>query len=179
MRLDLTDKLTFWFKPTVGDVAADFVQTLADGHIAGTQPPYMLGDTACVAFTEIPLSVSAKLLQGGRDFGINYAPVGFLCDRRWLFEQGARPVIYQSEAEAELLPPSQRYRHVTLDFERGIDFTWKREWRLPQPHLKLVPQHCHPVLPSAAWLERARTLAGASAAAQALLAHAVVLDTFV
>ncbi len=178
LRLDLTDKLSFWLKPTVGDVAQDFAKSLTTGVIVGTKPPYVLGDSPVVAFTEIPLAVSAKLLAGAQTFGINYAPVGFMCDRRWLFEQGARPVIYQTEQEIQLLAPEQLYRHVTLDFEQKIDFTWKREWRLAKAQLELDAAHCHAVLPSHAWLEKARDAAQGSALAEAFLKNAVVLDSF-
>ena len=178
LRLDLTESLTYWLKPTGADVEREFVQALRDARIEGDKPPYVLGPGRIVAFTEVPLAVSAKLLTGAEAFGINYAPVGFLFDRRWVFGRGGRPVIHQSADEAALLPESQLYRHVTLDFARRIDFTWKREWRIPTAALVLEPSHCRPVLPDRAWLERVRESVVGHAGAQALLDAAVLLENF-
>ncbi|WP_137938621.1 hypothetical protein [Chitinivorax sp. B] len=176
LRIDLTDKLTHWLKPTVGDIVADFSRALASKQIAGTKPPYILGSQHCVGFTETPLNVSAKLLASSKTFGINYAPVGFVVDRNWLFRQGARPVIYQTEAEATQLPDSQLYRHVTLDPDRNIDFTWKREWRVPTQHLILDERYCTPVVPSVEWLQLIRE--GQGDAVEQWLRNAIVLSHF-
>ncbi len=178
LRLDLTESLAHWLKPTVSDVEREFVRALTEARIEGDKPPYVSGDSAIVAFTEIPLAISAKLLCGAKDFGINYAPVGFLFDRRWIFEQGGRPVIYQSADEVGQLPPALRYRHVTLDFERRIDFTWKREWRIPTAALMLRKAPCRPVLPTSAWLASAREAVARHPGALALLDNTVVLEHF-
>jgi len=176
LRLDLTESLTYWLKPTGADVEREFVQALRDARIESDKPPYVLGDARVVAFTEVPLALSAKLLSG--EFGINYAPLGFLFDRRWAFAKGARPVIHQSEQEAALLPASQLHRHVTLDFDRRIDFTWKREWRVATAALALEAGACRPVLPDRDWLRRVREAVTGHAGALALLDDAVILETF-
>lgn len=178
LRLDLTESLTYWLKPTVSNVEREFMHILTEGRIDGDKPPYVLGDSPIVAFTEVPLAISAKLLCGAKDFGINYAPVGLLFDRRWVFAEGGRPVIYQAADEAALLPPSQLHRHVTLAFEQGIDFTWKREWRIPTAALSIQQASCRPVVPTFAWLARLRDTLAHHPGALALLDRTVVLEQF-
>jgi hypothetical protein len=177
LRLDLTDSLTYWVKPGP-DMERDFLDLLSRARIGGDKPPYVLGDSPIVGFTEVPLALSAKLLCGAKDFGINYAPVGLLFERRWVYEHGGRPVIYQRAEEAALLPAALLYRHVTLDFDQQIDFTWKREWRIPTSALDLQQAPCRPVLPTAAWLARAREALVHEPAALALLDRTVVLEHF-
>lgn len=174
LRADLSDKLTYWFKPSVGDVAGAFAQAVQQGVILGSKPDYILGDRVCVAFTETPLSIAGKLLSGAKAFNINFAPVGFLIDRAWLFAQGARPVIYQTAEEAELLAEEQKYRHVTLDPNAGIDFTWKREWRIPQDKLAIDWSACQAIVPDRKWLEQIRSRAGGDIDAR--LSQAIVLE---
>lgn len=152
LRIDLSDRLTYWFKPAAGNVMDEFGKALQQRALPGSKPPYVLGASACVAFTETPLIVAAKLLVSADAYDIHFAPAGFLVDRDWLFAQGGRPVIYQSEQEAKLLDDRQLYRHVTLDPAKGIDFTWKREWRIATARLELDERHCRPVVPSLEWL---------------------------
>jgi hypothetical protein len=179
LRIDLTEQLTHWFKPLATDLRTEFAEAIATRTVRGAKPPYVIGPYACVAFSEVPLALAAKLLPTAQDFGINYAPVGFAFDRTWLFEQGARPVIYQSAAEAELLPIAQRYRHVTLDIERGIDFTWKREWRLPADQLRIDPRYCHTIVPTYDWKRQLEEAHSADDSVAALVAKMVVLEALV
>jgi hypothetical protein len=176
LRLDLTDQLTYLFKPAQGDLEQLYVEALETASIAGTKPDYVMGDTPVIGLTETPLTIVAKLLASAAQFKVSFAPIGFLCDRKWAFAQGARPVIYQPAKDATALAPEQRYRHVTLDLEQGIDFTWKREWRLPRARLALEPAFVRPLLPTQAKLEQARAHVAPAGAGAKLLSRAVVLE---
>jgi hypothetical protein len=62
-----------------------------------------------------------------------YEPFGIAINKRYAFKMGARPVIYLPWKEAvELLPETELWRVVSLDFNRqpAIDWTFEREWRL-------------------------------------------------
>ncbi|CAQ45894.1 conserved hypothetical protein [Stenotrophomonas maltophilia K279a] len=77
---------------------------------------------------------------------------------RWLFEQGARPVIYQPAAEFHDLPASHAWRHMTYEPDRDppIDFTWEREWRLQTEQLHFDQSCAGVVVPDRAWAARMR-----------------------
>jgi hypothetical protein len=98
-----------------------------------------------MCFSEAPISVIAHMVA---DRESRYAPLGVMIDKTWFFAQGGRPVIYQLEAEYELLPEGIRYRHVRYEPNNGIDFTWEREWRLHADALALDPATTTLVVPS-------------------------------
>lgn len=107
-----------------------------------------------VCFTESPKEVK-------RHESSRYQAFGFAFRKRDIFEDGGRHVIYQTREEAEMLPKSMRWRHVTYDPSAtkkragGIDFTWEREWRLHEPKLSIVD--CHAVIvPNQDYIERLR-----------------------
>ena len=77
-----------------------------------------------------------------------YRPFGIMVPKRWLFDLGGRPAIYEPETEFTLLPEALQYRHVRLD-EPGSDkdFTFEREWRIAAEMLSLDPQICTLIVP--------------------------------
>jgi hypothetical protein len=81
---------------------------------------------------------------------MRYKPFGIMVAKAWLFERGGRPVIYQPDAEFELLHEGQRFRHVR--YEPGsVDFTWEREWRIQTSELQLDPGETTLVVPNRSW----------------------------
>lgn len=109
------------------------------------------GNHQCVGFTEAPISEvvsyfnTAKILLGSQK--LRYEPFGIAFSKKYLFKQGARPVIYQPDKDYLKLPEELRYRHVTFDLDRGIDFTWEREWRIETDALNLEPEDCLIIVP--------------------------------
>lgn len=105
-----------------------------------------------ICFTESPAEIMR--LQKSR-----YQPFGFAFLKSDIFDKGGRHVIYQTKAEAELLPKEMHWRHVTYNPQdvgprkpKGIDFTWEREWRLNEPKLSIFD--CHSVIvPNEEWIE--------------------------
>ncbi|NKI72999.1 hypothetical protein Dpoa2040_000167 [Dickeya sp. CFBP 2040] len=148
LRSDLSEKLIWWIKPGKHDTPLpDLLAILQRGALIGERPPYILGERRCIAFSEIPLIQAARLLLNAAKAGVNFAPYGLQFDRNALFAKGARQTIHQPLAEADLLPADQRFRHVSLAPECGIDFTWKREWRLPVDQLAFNAEQCTLILP--------------------------------
>jgi hypothetical protein len=81
-----------------------------------------------------------------------YSPFGILVEKQWIFEQGGRPVIYQSNAEFEFLPEQIRWRHMR--YEPGtVDFTWEREWRIRCNELHFSPNLAGIVVPTKKWAD--------------------------
>jgi hypothetical protein len=56
--------------------------------------------------------------------------------KQYLYSLGARPVVYQPNADIALLDDSIRWRHVEFDLEKPVDYTWQREWRLKAEKLE-------------------------------------------
>ena len=129
VRLDLSDWL-WHFTRRDRDPLAALKSILESGHIRGGADRYCAYTAVC--FTEMPLTEairqSATLeehsYQRFSDYGI-----GFRKD--WIFSKGGLPVIYQPERMRDRLPETIRWRHCELDYTKGIDFTWQREWRVP------------------------------------------------
>ena len=105
-----------------------------------------------MCFSEAPL----EALGGGLvnpNYYSKYSPFGIIVRKEWLFEQGGRPVIYQTNEEFENLPDSHKWRHVQYDplSDPPIDFTWEREWRIQREELFIDPDVASIVVPDEDW----------------------------
>jgi hypothetical protein len=115
------------------------------------------GKYRCVCFSEAPLATLGQFLARPGVHGVKYKPFGVVVSKAWLFEQGGRPVIYQSDAEYQALPEGLRWRHVRYEphsLENVVDFTWEREWRIKVDYLRIDPSVAQLLVPDTAWAER-------------------------
>ena len=94
-----------------------------------------------ICFTETPI----PMLDGTFDILCKYkdpmfAPYGIGVNKKELYNLGARPVFYGSSEDGECLAKThlnwifEEYRPDDNDFR---DYSWLREWRLPQKELDL------------------------------------------
>lgn len=107
-----------------------------------------------VCFTEAPIQefnsvFSLVSIASSADERPRYEPYGIAVSKKWLFEQGARPVIYDDENSSSKYPEALRYRFVPYDPTNGIDYTWEREWRIKTKELNLDPKHTLVIVPTA------------------------------
>lgn len=105
-------------------------------------------DTSFVCFSEAPLAqllLQSPVLEAYGYHRLSNYGVGV--QKSWLYERGGLPVIYQPDGFVEKLAPDQRFRHVTFDLARGLDYTWQREWRVPCAELALEPKQTIIVAP--------------------------------
>ena len=111
---------------------------------------FIRSPSRCVCFTEAPLTHLCEVFRWSSPDGLRYKPFGIVVSKRWLFERGGRPVIYQTEAEYDELPEGLGYRHVRYEpaSDPVIDFTWEREWRIRTESLELEPSVVRVVVPS-------------------------------
>lgn len=151
LRDDLSDKLIHL---TRGENAAEtFTKIVKEQRLLGGTGG-IKGEFRCVCFSEAPLSKLATILAKPMAHGMPYKPFGVIVDKTWLFEHGGRPVIYQPDAEFELLKPEQQWRHVRYEPQNDIDFTWEREWRIQITELKIDPKEATFVIPNRDWEKR-------------------------
>jgi len=108
----------------------------------------------CICFTEAPIHefnaiFSLVAIAASEKERPRYEPYGVAVKKRWLFEQGGRPVIYDHPDSLGDLSAEHRYRGVPYDPLSGLDFTWEREWRLRVDELRLDPKETLVVVPTA------------------------------
>lgn len=146
VRHDLSEWL-WHFCRRDGDPLATLQAILASRYIKGGIDPYCQERAVCL--TETPLAEascqSLVLQQRGYDRISEYG-VGF--KKSWVFAQGGLPVIYQPASMRGKLPPEMKWRHCDLDFQKGIDFTWQREWRVPGSRLEFSDEDVVVVVPT-------------------------------
>jgi len=155
IRKDISDKLVHFTKGESWEEAFQRLNTMiTGGRILGTLNK-IKGAHKCVCFSEAPL----KSLPGGLvnpDAYSRYSPFGLMFDKSWIYAQGGRPVIYQTDKEFSLLPEVLKWRHVRYEpnKEPPIDFTWEREWRIKCEYLSIGPSNTVIVVPGNKWAQR-------------------------
>ena len=151
-RQDISDKLIHFTKGENFEEAFQRLMSIVkEKRILGTSG-MIKGGYNCVCFSEAPL----MSLPGGLvnpDAYSHYSPFGILVEKSWVFEQGGRPVIYQSDQEFYDLPEGLRWRHVRYEpnSETPVDFTWEREWRIQCNFLEIDPLNAAIVVPDESW----------------------------
>ena len=152
IRGDLSNRLVHLTRATSEfDAAAQFRSIVSDGYLKGSNRD-IRGRFKCVCFSEAPLSVLTHSLGLPLDEnGMRYSAFGVIVSKKWLFDQGGRPVIYQPNDEYDMLHDQQKYRHVRYEPEREIDFTWEREWRICTEKLELVSAETTFIVPTRDW----------------------------
>lgn len=154
IRDDLSNKLIHLIRgDTVENAFGKFQSILNEGKLRGGTG-YIKGNYRCVCFTETPISKLGYVLANPDVANMRYRPMGIMLDKKWVFEQGGRPVIYQPTSDYEKLPEELRYRHVCLELDRPgtpVDLTWEREWRLHKDELPLPIESTTVILPARHW----------------------------
>jgi hypothetical protein len=134
--------------PSAGSV---LTKILAEAKLNGTSK-WTYGYN-CVCFTEAPIQefnsiFSLIQIASSQDERPRYEPYGVAVSKKWLFNKGGRPVIYDHPIALDDFPNSLRYRFVPYDPENGTDFTWEREWRIKTDFLQLDPNETLIIVPT-------------------------------
>jgi hypothetical protein len=152
MRADISDKLVHFTNGENQEEAYDRLASIvSDMRISGSSN-LIRGSYICVCFTEAPLVSMRNGLVNPHAY-TRYSPFGIMFQKRWIFKRGGRPVIYQPDAEYDLLPEEMRWRHVRYEPD-NIDFTWEREWRMKCDYLDFDPSKAVIVVPNDNWAQR-------------------------
>jgi hypothetical protein len=119
------------------------LKILRDKKIIGSDPrkAFIHGNQKAVCFQDAPLYSIAQNLAFERKFSKEnktrhrYSGCGLVFSKYYLFQGGARPVIYDKPEEAKryLSSESDFYRIVSFDMSKldnVVDWSHEREWRL-------------------------------------------------
>ena len=117
------DLSPFLFHYTKGREAFEILLSIIDEKKLKSEKGY-------ICFTEAPLATSLRMFDYMNQYpDPMYAPYGIGFNRDFLFNIGARPVIYGTEEENEKIPQELKWRCLNLQPE-SYDFSWLREWRI-------------------------------------------------
>lgn len=109
--------------------------------VNGSQRGFICGSSPVVCFQDVPLfSLSENILleqqmhSENPSSTIRYTAFGLRFDKRYIFQNGGRPVIYEkTDVAKKFLPKDEYWRIVKLDLDEQdniIDWTHEREWRI-------------------------------------------------
>lgn len=145
-RIDSTYYLYHWVKsdPYLMNQNSDyenayvtFMKILHDTYLKHGDT-YKTNGEYCICFTESP----EYFMHSDKS---KYQPFGFKFLKKQIFGLGGRAVIYAPDYERDLLPESILWRYMRHDpfaitdrTPYGVDFTWEREWRIPEPELAVL-----------------------------------------
>lgn len=134
-----------------GSASAVLRKILYEGKLLGTSN-WTYGEN-CVCFTEAPIRelnsiFSLVEIASSQQERPRYEPYGIAVNKKWLFKNGGRPVIYDHPDAFSQFPQSLKYRFVPYDPEQRIDVTWEREWRIKIDFLELVPKETLVIVPT-------------------------------
>ena len=98
---------------------------------------FINGDRNAVCFQELPLNALTENLNYEKTLNgrVRYSSFGIRFQKRFIYEKGGRPVIYEdNEVAKAMLPENEYWRIVDLNLsnkDHYIDWTHEREWRVP------------------------------------------------
>lgn len=153
IRDDMSNKLVHLTRGDTAEEAAERFLSIVKEKVLRGGTGEIRGGFNCVCFTEAPIGKLSQILAAPSVHGMRYAPLGVMVDKLRLFRVGGRPVIYQPDAEYDLLHEPQRYRHKQYEPDRGIDFSWEREWRIHTKEFHINPEEVTLVVPNRPWAE--------------------------
>ena len=152
VREDISDKLVHFTKGDTYNDAFGKLRSIVNEHRLIGGNSYIKGEYNCVCFSEAPLCSLVHGLLNSSAYS-RYSPFGVVFDKKWVFDNGGRPVIYQPDSEFDSLPATHKWRHVRYEptADEPIDFSWEREWRIHADELNFDPSVAALVLPNQGW----------------------------
>jgi hypothetical protein len=137
-RPDLSPYLIHLTKTSGGQSAFDnLVAILKSGVLKGSgSDGFIKGPNKAACFMDVPFSSLKYILNEANSDpkAPNYEPYGIFYSKETLYKLGARPVLYLSNDELELLnfPDEELWRVVRLERsdEGWISWVHEREWRV-------------------------------------------------
>ncbi len=131
-----------------GNTPADRLRAILKcGYIRGGLYPPATKKSVC--FTEAPLADVVRqdgILDSHSYQRLSLWGIGF--KKKFIFDAGGLPVIYQPRVRLADIHPNAHWRHVDFDLETGTDYSWQREWRICSEEFHFESEHAVLVVPS-------------------------------
>jgi hypothetical protein len=100
IRDDISERLVHLTRGVSSEAAAEaFLSIFRERKLRGGSG-CIKGGYDCVYFSEAPISKLAVILANPMVHGMRYSPFGVMVEKSWLYEQGGRPVIYQTDEDS-------------------------------------------------------------------------------
>jgi hypothetical protein len=134
IREDISDYLFHFTKGE--DAFLTLEQIIADEAIKDVK------NNGYICFTETPIYMLERYFKFiAKQYKVAkiLAPYGIGIRRDWLFNKGARPVIYGLPEEKSVLPESMQWRFVSVN-PPCVDWLWLREWRINIQEIRFRPE---------------------------------------
>lgn len=133
VRHDLSDWV-WHFTRRDGKPFETLKEIVDQGYILGSKDRFC--DQTAVCLTEMPITeaIRQSALLGQQMYN-RFSDYGIGFRKPWIASNGGLPVIYQPGKLRTELSSSSQWRHCEMDFDKGIDFSWQREWRVPTDRL--------------------------------------------
>lgn len=147
-RADISEFLIHWTSGNSYEEAFNVLYNILISKEIMGSTKNIKGGYTCVCFTETP----AKYFSFHKR---TYKPFGIGITKKYLYSEGGRPVIYESDKEFYLLPEDIKWRHVLYDpcLKEPRDFTWEREWRIKRDEVYLHHEEVIIIVPDISWEE--------------------------
>ena len=142
-RNDISSRLTHLTKGDSSEQAfSTLLKILEEKRLNGstTESGFIIGNKAAVCLQEAPLNAIAENLLYEKEIReknngkIRYSAFGIRFNKKWIYQKGGRPVIYEEKENMKsLLPYDEHWRIVNYDLSNSqymIDWTHEREWRV-------------------------------------------------
>ncbi|MEO6228498.1 MAG: hypothetical protein ABJB11_23310 [Ferruginibacter sp.] len=155
IRADFTNTLIHLTRDKAEQSAADTFHKIVEEKSLNGSTENIRGKSKCICFSETPISAIGQIVSQNHQ-GFRYGAFGFMFSKKYLFNKGARPVIYQPDTDFSILPESLQYRHVRFEIDK-VDWTWEREWRMKIDLLLLEPEHVTLIVPNREIVEQFKT----------------------
>ncbi len=130
---------------------------IKSGELKGSNG-MILGRHNCVCYTESPVRCLTNNGQLESKYFSRYTPFGIQYCKKYVFQNGGRPVIYSTKEEwiKQKDNADINWRYVGYDptMEGRLDFTWEREWRIKTDSVPVEPNLVKLVFPSLKWINR-------------------------
>ena len=151
-RPDISDKLIHFTRPKDDwDQAYQNLKSIMRHGRIDAGNNNIRGSFSCVCFTEAPISSLTEGFVNVNGYS-DYSPFGIIFTKKWIYDKGGRPVIYQSDTEYDLLPSILQWRHMRYE-PPSVDFLWEREWRLQCEGLDFHSNDAGIIVPNHEWAQ--------------------------
>jgi hypothetical protein len=123
-RKDLSDNLIHFTRDVDLESVFKRLQKIISGKYLLGSNNFIKGGYNCICFLEAPLEVLANGLVNS-DYYTKYSPFGIMLYKKFVFHEGGRLAIYQSDNEFSLLSEELKWHHVRYEpnNDPSIDFT--------------------------------------------------------